>query len=187
VERQALQPGRRSAARPDPANPALNRAELSHEELDGLERRTRGTIETFRSAGDAVNEARARVALACVLGRRGRAGDAQRELVEAASQAAAAGDLLTHHQAIGELGNLAMAAGQLDEAAELLEAALAGLLRAGDLSSVGRTHASLGALAELRAEPDEAARHRAEALATHEALEDSRSAERMRQLLTSEQ
>jgi len=161
----------------------LNRDKLSDEELQGLERRTRDTIETFSSAGDAVNEARAKLALAFVLGRRGQAGEAQRELVEAAGQAAGAGDLLTHHQAIGELGNLAMAAGLHDEAAELLQAALKGLLRARDLSSVGRTHASLGALAELRGAPDEAARHRAEAFATYEALEDTASAERMRRLL----
>lgn len=164
----------------------LNSDALSDDELHELQRRTRDTIETFRSAGDSVNEARAKVALAFVLGRAGQAGDAQRELMEAADQAAAAGDLLTHHQGIGELGNLAMAAGRLDEAAELLQAALEGLLRAGDLSSVGRTHASLGALAELRGEPDDAARHRREALATYEALEDTRSAERMRRLLASQ-
>ncbi len=191
---QALAEAERALdAREDPAGAArialdsvtlrLNDDELSDDELLGLERRTRGAIETFRSAGDPVNEARAKVALAFVLGRSGHAGDAQRELVDAARQAAAAGDLLTHHQAIGELGNLAMAAGRLDEAAELLQAALEGLLRAGDLSSVGRTHATLGALAELRGERDEASRHRTEALATYEALEDERSAERMRRLL----
>jgi hypothetical protein len=48
---------------------------------------------------------------------------------------------------------------------------------------VGRTHASLGAVAQLRGDLDEASRHRAEALATYEALEDSASADRMRKLL----